>query len=107
MINLTTDQQVSLTITPESALGRVVPNSTITGVPLWNSSDVSIASLVVSADGFSATAIGTGAGAASINVIANAGTNANPVQISGSIQITVTQAPAAQLAISASAVTIQ
>jgi len=107
MINLTTDQKVNLTITPQSALGRTVPNSTINGVPLWNISDTNVGSLVVAADGFSAFLIGAGAGTATVNVIANAGTNANPVQIGGSIAVTVAQAPAASLAISASAVISQ
>ena len=107
MINLTTVQKVNLTLVPEDALSRVVPNTAITGVPLWNTSNVNVASLVVASDGFSAFALGTGAGTASISVIANAGTTANPVQISGSIQIGVTQAPAAQLALSGSAIISQ
>jgi hypothetical protein len=103
MINITTDQKVDLTISPLSALGRVVPNATITGVPLWNSSDVNIASLVIAADGFSAYAMGTGSGTATISVIANAGTSNTVVQINGSIQVTVAQAPAASLSMIASA----
>ena len=107
MINITTDQKVNLTVSPLSALGRPVPTSTITGVPLWNSSDVNVASLVVAADGFSAFAFGTGAGTATVSVIANAGTAAAPIQIGGSIELTVSQAPAASLAISASVVISQ
>jgi len=107
MINITTDQKVNLTVSPLSALGRAVPTSTIAGVPLWNSSDVNIVSLVVAADGFSAFAIGTGGGTATVSVIANAGTTAAPVEIGGSIQLTVSQAPAASLAISASVVVSQ
>ena len=104
MINLTTVRKVNLTLVPEDALGRIVPNTAITDVPLWNTSNVNVASLVVASDGFSAFALGTGAGTASISIIANAGTTASPVQISGSIQIGVTQAPAAQLFVSSSAV---
>jgi hypothetical protein len=104
MINLTTTEKVNLVIVPKDILGHVVPNSTITGVPLWNSSNVNVSSLVVAADGFSAYAFGTGAGSATINIIANAGTVATPVQITGSIGVSVIQAPAAQLAISASVV---
>jgi len=99
MINLTTDQQVSLTVHPLSALGRTVPASTLTGIPLWNSSDVNVASLTVAADGLSATVIGVAEGTASINVIANSGTVATPVQIQGSVDISVNQAPAASLSL--------
>jgi hypothetical protein len=102
MTNITTDQQVSLTVIPISAIGNLVPDSYITGIPLWNSSNVNVASLVVAASGFSATAFGTGAGTSSISVIANAGTTANPVQVSGSVQIGVSQAPVDSLEISSS-----
>lgn len=102
MINLTTTQKVNLVIVPEDILGHAVPNSTITGIPLWNSSNVNVSSLVIASDGFSAYAFGTGAGTALINIIANAGTLAAPIQITGSIAITVGQAAASQLAISAS-----
>ena len=104
MINLTTTQKVNLTILPEDVLGHVVPNTTITGVPMWNSSNVNVSSLVVAADGFSAYAFGTGAGSATINVIANAGTNAAPIQITGSVVVNVAQSGATQLAISASVI---
>jgi hypothetical protein len=107
MISITTTEKVQLVIVPEDILGHTVPNSTITGTPLWNSSNVNISSLVVASDGFSAYAFGTGAGTASINIIANAGTVASPVEISGSITIAVTQAPATQLAISSSTVVSQ
>ena|SRR5579862_1637413 len=104
MITLDTTQKVSLIVVPEDVLGHATPDSTITGVPLWNTSNVNVASLVVAADGFSAFAFGTGAGTATINIIANAGTTANPVQISGSIQLTVTQAAPTQLAVNGSVV---
>ncbi len=106
-INLSTTQQATLTLIPEDILGNVTPAATITGTPLWNTSNVNVASLVVASNGLSALTFGTGAGTASISVIANAGTVAAPVQISGSISIYVTQAPAAQLVISASNITIQ
>ena len=61
----------------------------------------------MASDGFSAYAFGTGAGTATINIIANAGTVAAPIQITGSISITVGQASAAQLAVSASVVISQ
>jgi hypothetical protein len=103
MPNLTTDQQVTLTLIPLSPAGLQVPDSTITGTPLWNSSNINVISLVISPDGFSATASATGAGSATVNVIGNAGTIAAPVQISGSIAFTVSQAGAASFQISASA----
>lgn len=99
MININTTQKVALSIVPEDVLGHTVPNSAITGVPLWNTTNVNVASLVVAADGFSATAFGTGAGTATINIIANAGTTAAPVQINGTVDITVVQAPASQLVV--------
>lgn len=101
MTNINTTQKVALSIVPEDVLGHVVPNSSITGVPLWNTTNASVVSLQVAADGFSAVAFGTGAGTATVNIIANAGTTANPVQITGTIDITVTQAPATQLAVNA------
>ncbi len=106
-MNLTTDQQVSLTVKPLSALGRPVPASAIAGVPLWNTSDASVVSLVVAADGFSAVAIGAAGGTATVTVIANAGTAGSPVQIQGTIDITVSQAPAASLSIVAGTPTTQ
>jgi hypothetical protein len=107
MINLTTTQKVNITVTPLDALGKIVPNSDINGAPLWNSSDVNIASLVIAQDGFSAYVFGTGAGTATISVIANTGTVANPLQISGSLPISVAQAPAVSLQLSASTVISQ
>lgn len=104
MININTTQKVSLSIIPEDVLGHAVPKSSITGVPLWNSTNVNIISLVVAADGFSAFAFGTGPGTATINIIANAGTVAAPIQIAGSVDISVGQASATQLAISSSIV---
>jgi len=101
MTNINTTQKVALSIVPEDVLGHTVPNSTITGVPLWNTTNASVVSLQVAADGFSAVAFGTGAGTATVNIIANAGTVASPVQINGSIDITVTQAPATQLVVNA------
>jgi hypothetical protein len=102
MPNLTTDQQVTLTLIPLSPAGLNVPDSTITGIPLWNTSNVNVISLVVAANGFSAVASSTGAGSATVNVIGNAGTTAAPIQISGSIAFTVSQAAAASFELSAS-----
>jgi hypothetical protein len=99
MTTLTTEQKINLTVTPETALGKP---STITGMPLWSSSNINSISLVIAPDGLSAYAIGGVAGTSTISVIANAGTDAVPVQISSSIDITVTTAPASMLVITAS-----
>lgn len=104
MTTLNNEQKVTLTVSPQTAHGKP---ASITGVPLWSSSDVNVLSLVVSADGLSATAVGGAAGQATVSVIANAGTEAAPVQINGSIDITVTSAPAATLVITASTVVDQ
>lgn len=100
-MTLTTEQKVNLTITPESSLNKPLPTSTLTGVPLWNVTDVSVISLVVAADGLSAFAVGAGVGTTTVNVIANAGTVASPIQIQGSISLTVTGALAASLTVNA------
>jgi len=98
-MNLTTVQQTTLTLVPQDALGNVVPVTAITGSPAWNSSNVNAVSLVVAANGLTATAAATGIGSSTISTIASALGS----QISGSILITVTQAPPVQLSISASA----
>ena len=94
--NITTDQQVTLTLVPLSALNKT---ATLADVPLWSSSNVGSVSLVVAADGMSALAVGGSVGSSTISVLGNAGTDAAPVQITGSLNITVSAAPAAILEI--------
>jgi hypothetical protein len=65
-------------------------NVTITGSPLWNSSNVKVASLVISPNGLSATAIKTGIGRATISVMANRGTFTHVVQAKDSVILNVT-----------------
>lgn len=94
---LTTEQEVVLTVAPVTQLGNP---ASITGNPMWNSSNLSAITLVVAANGLSATAIAAASGSSTINVIANAGTVAAPLPISGSFVLSVTSAPAAALNIS-------
>ena len=95
---LTTDQEVPLTVQPLTALGNP---ATLTGIPLWSSSNVNVISLTVASNGLSASAIATGAGTSTITVAGNAGTVAVPVQVTGTLVLTVTQAPAASIVITA------
>lgn len=104
MITLNTTQKVDLVISATNSLGKTAP---INGVPLWTSSNVNAVSLVIAADGLSAYAFGNGAGTATVSVIANAGTDAAPVQISASVDLTVSVALATNLVITPSAVISQ
>lgn len=104
MITLNTAQKVDLTISATNTAGKP---ASVTGVPLWNSSNVNAVSLVVAADGLSAYAFGNGVGNATVSVIANAGTEAVPVQISASVDLTVSLAPATTLVITPSTVVSQ
>lgn len=67
---------------------------------MWNSTNLNAITLVVSANGLSATAIASTSGSSTINVIANAGTATSPISISGSVVLSVVPAAAAALNIS-------
>ena len=97
MTTFNTEQKVNLVVSPLTAKGKPAK---VTGVPLWNSSNVNAISLVVAADGLSAYAIGGAEGVSTVSVIANAGTEDAPVQICASVDITVVTAPAASLSVS-------
>ena len=96
MTIITTEQQVSLTLSALTAAGNPATGE-LNGSPLWSSSNVGIVSLVVASNGLSAVASATGPGTATITVTANAGTTSSPVSISTSTQIQVIAAPAASL----------
>jgi hypothetical protein len=82
----TTSNSITYKISPRS-------NVTITGAPIWNSSNVKVASLVIAPNGLSATAIKTGVGRTTISVIANRGTSTHIVQAKDSISVNFTTRP--------------
>jgi hypothetical protein len=82
----TTSNSITYKISPRS-------NVTITGAPIWNSSNVKVASLVIAPNGLSATAIKTGAGRTTISVIANRGTSTHIVQAKDSVSVNFTTRP--------------
>ena len=82
----TTSNSITYKISPR-------PNVTITGAPIWNSSNVKVASLVIAPNGFSATAIKTGVGRTTISVIANRGTSTHVIQIKDSVSLNVNPTP--------------
>jgi hypothetical protein len=95
--SLTNEQKVQLTVTPLTAGGK---SALVNGAPLWSSSNVGVATLVIAPDGMSAYVIAAGVGTSTISVTADANLSSPPVQpISSSITVTVTSAPASSLSI--------
>lgn len=67
---LTVSQKVALTVEFKDSKGNVAP---VDGVPVWASSDETVATVSASTDGMSATALATGkVGLAQISVTADA-----------------------------------
>ena len=96
MTTLTNEQKVSITVSPVTASGKPAK---IDGQPLWTSSNTQAVTLEVAPDGLSAFAIGVAAGVSTITIAADSDLGAGVVQISNSVDITVTNAPAASLTI--------
>ena len=92
--SITNDQQVVLTVHPVTAGGKPAP---VDGAPLWTSSNVNVATLVVAPDGLSATVTAVGVGTSTVTVAADSDLTAGVHQISASIDVVVTQAQAASL----------
>ena len=68
-------------------------NTSIKSVPMWNSSNVKVASLVISPNGMTAKAIKTGVGRTTISVIVNKGTSTHIVQAKDSVSVNFTTRP--------------
>lgn len=94
MNTLTNEQKINLTVSPLTAGGKP---ATLTGIPLWSSSDINSITLVVSPDGLSVEAFAANIGSSTISVIGNAGTDVSPIQLSASVLLQVVSAPAASL----------
>jgi hypothetical protein len=94
MTIITNDQRVPITVSPITQKGKPAK---IEGAPLWSSSDVNVLTLEVAQDGLSAFAVGVGEGTATISVIADADLTGAIKEVAGSVEITVTGAPAASL----------
>lgn len=94
-LTLTTEQKVKLTIAPVTAAGKAAK---LDGVPVWASSDTSIISLDVAADGLSATLSTTdeiGTSTVSVSADADLGEGTNTIQ--ASIDIVAVHAQASNL----------
>ena len=68
-------------------------NMVIEGAPMWNSSNVKVASLVISPNGMTAKAVKTGVGRTIISVIVNKGTPTHVVQDKDSIPLVINVKP--------------
>jgi hypothetical protein len=80
MASMNTSQQVSATLAITNAAGAAAP---VDGVPVWASSDETVVSLTVAADGMSAVAPAVAPGTARITVTADADLGAGVVTITG------------------------
>lgn len=99
MLVLTDVQKVALKIAPKSAAGNPAP---VDGVPAWSTSDESVVSLVVAADGMNAEAVATGkVGVAQVNVSADADMGEGVKTITGVLDIEVKASEAVSLDVSA------
>lgn len=98
-LTLSVTQNVGLTITPRDARGNPAP---VDGIPVWEISDPSLASLVPSADGLSAyiTALG-GVGHAQVKVSADARMGPDVRTITGILELELVPAEAITLGITA------
>ena len=101
MTQLTDEQKVVLHATPKTAGGNT---AAVDGVPVWSASDPSLVTLNPAADGFSCEVVTAGPlGACTVTCTADADLGPGVVDILGSEDITVIQAPAAIIAITADA----
>lgn len=95
MLILTDSQQVDLSV---AFLDKANNPAPVDGTPTWSSSDETVVTLTVAADGLSATAVTTGTlGTAQVSVTADADLGEGTTAISGVLDITV-QAGAAVVA---------
>jgi len=103
MLILTDVQKVALAIAPKSAAGNP---AAVDGVPVWSSSDETVLTLTVAADGFSAEAVTTGKlGVAQVNVTADADLGDGTKTITGVLDVEVKASEAVALDIGAGAPT--
>lgn len=101
MLVLTDVQKVALAIAPKSAAGNP---ATVDGVPAWSSSDETVVTLTVAADGMSAEAVTTGKlGTAQVNVTADADLGEGLKEITGVLDVEVKASEAVSLDINAGA----
>ena len=100
---LTDAQKVNLTVTFQDAAGNA---ATVDGVPAWTSSDPTIITLTVAADGLSADAITTGTlGTSQVSVAADADMGSGVTTITGVLDIEVQAAAAVTALVAAGAPT--
>jgi len=88
---LTDEQQVTLSVGFKTAAGNPAK---VDGLPIWASSDESIVSLVVAADGLSAVAVSGALGSAQISVQADADLGEGVRTITSTLDIEVHAAEA-------------
>jgi len=100
---LTDAQKVNLTVTFQDAAGNP---ATVDGVPTWVSSDPTIITLNVAADGLSADAVTTGTlGTAQVSASADADLGSGVTTITGVIDLEVQGAAAVVALVAAGAPT--
>ena len=91
------DERLPLTITARDRAGNIAP---LDGVPVWSSSDLSLLTLAVAADGLSAFAIPVGPiGTCRVNVTADADLGDGVRELIGTALIDVMSAEAVTIAI--------
>jgi hypothetical protein len=86
-MDLRDDQKVSLTIQPVDKKGKPAP---VDGVPEWASSDETVVTLEVAADGLSAVASAVAPGSCRVVVTADADLGSGVTSITGSIDFNIT-----------------
>jgi hypothetical protein len=103
-MDLRDDQQVVLTIQPVDRKRKPAP---VDGIPVWASSDETVITLEVAADGMSATARGVAPGAARVVVTADADLGAGVTDLTGTLEFNVTGGSAVAMEITAGTPTDQ
>jgi len=103
-MDLRDDQKVDLSIQPVDKKGKP---ALVDGVPAWASSDETVITLTVAADGLSASAAGVAPGAARVTVTADADLGAGVTDITGVLEFNVTGGAAATITINAGTPTDQ
>jgi len=95
---LTIDQQVNCTVAFLDSSGNP---AAVDGIPVWSSSDDTIATVTASADGMSADVVSAGIGQAQISVTADADLGSGTQQLIGLLDLQVVGGMAVMVQITA------
>ena len=91
---LSSIEKVSLMIQPVNAKGNPAP---IDGIPVWTTSDPTVATLIVADDGLTASLVAINPGSVQITVQADADLGPGTKLITGTLDVTVTAAEAVSI----------